>query len=108
MSDQNLGSFEELILLAVAALAGQAYGVSVLEELKNQAGKTVTLGAIHSTLYRLEDKGFLKSEMGAPTSERGGRRKRLFSVSGSGMRALEHARTTRDRMWNRIPDPKTT
>ena len=110
MHEQNslpsLGSFEELILLAVASLPADAYGVTVLDEIRDRAGKTVTLGAVHATLYRLEEKGFLSSQMGRPTAERGGRRKRLFAVTGSGLAVLRAVREIRESMWQRIPGPE--
>ena len=71
-----LGEFEELVLLMIAILDGQAYGVTVSQEIEQQTGRLVTFGAVHNTLIRLEEKGFVRSELGGATMERGGRRKR--------------------------------
>ena len=103
MKGRNLGEFEELVLLAVCILEGDAYGVSVRREVKTRAGRTVTLGAVHATLYRLQDKGYLRSELGGATTQRGGRRKRLFFVTNAGLEALREARSWRERMWALIP-----
>jgi DNA-binding PadR family transcriptional regulator len=98
-----LGEFEEVILLVVAGSATEAYGVSVWEELQQQTGRTITLSAVHTTLYRLEDKGFLSSSMGGATQERGGRRKRYYSVTPSGLQALKEIELLRQKLWHAIP-----
>lgn len=97
-----LGELEELILLMVALLDKEAYGVSITEELKKQAGREITLSAAHAALHRLEEKGFVKSKMGGASQERGGRRKRLFSVTSYGRSALEELRDTRNLIWTQI------
>jgi PadR family transcriptional regulator PadR len=97
-----LGELEELILLMVALLNKEAYGVSITEELKKQAGREVSISAVHAVLHRLEEKGFVKSKMGGASQERGGRRKRLFSITTYGRNALEELRDTRDLIWKLI------
>jgi PadR family transcriptional regulator, regulatory protein PadR len=97
-----LGELEELILLMVALLDKEAYGVSITEELKNTAGREITISAVHAVLHRLEEKGFVKSRMGGASQERGGRRKRLFSITTYGRNALAELRETRDIIWNLI------
>ena len=97
-----LGELEELILLMVALLNKEAYGVSITEELKKQAGREITISATHAVLHRLEEKGFVKSRMGGASQERGGRRKRLFSMTSYGRHALEELRDTRNVIWNLI------
>src|SRR3989337_3806126 len=97
-----LGELEELILLMVALLDKEAYGVSITEELKKQAGREITISAAHAALHRLEEKGFVKSKMGGASQERGGRRKRLFSITSYGRSALEELRDTRDLIWKLI------
>lgn len=97
-----LGELEELILLMVALLNKEAYGVTVAEELKAQANRELTISAIHAVLHRLEGKGFVKSKMGGASTERGGRRKRLFSITAHGRNALEELRDTRDLIWGLI------
>jgi DNA-binding PadR family transcriptional regulator len=97
-----LGELEELILLMVALLDKEAYGVSITEELKQQAGREITISAAHAALHRLEEKGFVKSKMGGASQERGGRRKRLFSITSYGRSALEELRDTRNLIWTQI------
>ena len=101
-----LGELEELILLMVALLNKEAYGVTVAEELKAQANRELSISAIHAVLHRLEEKGFVKSKMGGASTERGGRRKRLLSITAHGRNALEELRDTRDLIWTLIA--KTT
>jgi PadR family transcriptional regulator, regulatory protein PadR len=86
-----LGKLELPVLAAVARLRGQAYGVSVMEEVSKREGREIPYGAVHVTLDRLTQKGFLTSEMGEPTPERGGRRKRYYTVTGKGEKALAAA-----------------
>ncbi len=82
MKGINLGEFEELVLLTVGALHEQAYGVSVMDEIKGETGRNVNISAIHTALKRLEEKGFVESQMGGATNVRGGRRKRSFIYAG--------------------------
>jgi len=100
----SLGSFEELVLLMVAVLHEQAYGVAIRDELLERLDRKVHISAVHSCLNRLEKKGFIRSEMGRPTSVRGGRRKRLFTLTSSGKDAVRQTREVRERAWNQIPD----
>ena len=97
-----LGELEELVLLMVALLSTEAYGVSIAEQLKKQAGREISISAVHAVLHRLEEKGFVKSRMGGASQERGGRRKRLFSLTSYGRNALEELRDTRDMIWSLI------
>jgi PadR family transcriptional regulator PadR len=99
-----LGEFEELVLLMIAILDGQAYGVTVSQEIENHTGRIVTFGAVHNTLIRLEEKGFVSSELGGATTERGGRRKRLFKVTALGNRALTDIQLLRNKLWQLMPD----
>ncbi|MBO3697226.1 PadR family transcriptional regulator [Roseivirga sp. E12] len=103
MKDKGLGEFEELVLLAVCILEGTAYGVSVKNEVEKHSGRSILLGAIHITLYRLQDKGYLKSEMGGNTEKRGDRRKRLFSITPTGLKQLKASQDVRQKMWQLIP-----
>jgi PadR family transcriptional regulator PadR len=103
MKGTYLGEFEEIVLLAVAILTGDAYGAAITNEIEQQMGRSVNLGAVHAALHRLEEKGLVSSEMGGVTKERGGRRKRLFSVTTPGIEALELIRQIRNQMWNNIP-----
>jgi DNA-binding PadR family transcriptional regulator len=103
MKGTYLGEFEEVVLLAVAIRSGDAYGAAVVTEIEQQMGRSVNLGAVHSALNRLQEKGLVRSEMGGISAERGGRRKRLYSVTGAGKRALEEVRQLRSQMWDAIP-----
>jgi PadR family transcriptional regulator PadR len=98
-----LGEFEEIVLLSVAILAQEAYGVSVTLEIEKQTTRTVGFNNVHTTLQRLEEKGFLSSRMGGATTERGGRRKRFFKLTVAGGRALKDVRDTRAQLWKALP-----
>lgn len=95
-----LGEFEELVLLTVANLGNEAYGVAILEHIAESAGRKLSLGALHSTLARLEEKGFLGSYLGQPTATRGGRRKRHFVLTSEAVAALNKMKLLRDRLWH--------
>ncbi|GAB3698802.1 hypothetical protein GCM10027592_24230 [Spirosoma flavus] len=105
MKRTYLGEFEEIVLLTVAVLEGQAYGVAITHEINEQTGRSVRLNQIHAALDRLEDKGMVKSEMGEPTAERGGRRKRLFTVTAYGRRTLQEIQEVRVSFWDRLLSP---
>jgi PadR family transcriptional regulator, regulatory protein PadR len=102
MRRSDLGEFEEVVLLTVAVLTPVAYSVAVAEELEEETGKTVTTGAVHAALQRLENKGLVSSRMGEATQERGGRRKRIFTLTVAGSRMLHEVRGVRNRLWDRI------
>ena len=103
MPAKNLGEFEELVLLAVCILDGRGYGISVKKEMEKHTGRSILLGAVHITLYRLQDKGLLKSEMGGSSEQRGDRRKRLFKITKKGMDHLRVSQEVRQKMWGLIP-----
>ncbi|QHV94467.1 MULTISPECIES: PadR family transcriptional regulator [Spirosoma] len=107
MKRASLGEFEEVVLLTVAVLEvqGQAYGVAITHEIIEETGRSVRLNQIHAALQRLEDKGMVKSEMGEPTAERGGRRKRLFTVTAYGRRTLQEIQDVRASLWTRLVSP---
>lgn len=102
MRRSDLGEFEEVVLLAVAVLTPKAYSVVIAEELERETGQIVSTGAVHAALQRLEQKGYLRSELGEATPERGGRRKRLFTVTALGGRVLTEVQSVRNRLWERI------
>lgn len=103
MKRAYLGEFEELVLLTVAVLAGKAYGVLITHEIIRQTGRAVRLNQVHAALQRLEDKGMVTSKMGDPTAERGGRRKRIFSISAYGQQTLSDIQAVRSHMWSLLP-----
>ncbi|MDW7693307.1 helix-turn-helix transcriptional regulator [Flammeovirgaceae bacterium SG7u.111] len=104
--NKGLGEFEELVLLAVCILEGEGYGISVKKEVEKHSGRSILLGAVHITLYRLQDKGLLTSEMGGKSEKRGDRKKRLFKITDHGMRQLHAAQDVRLKMWQLIPPLK--
>ena len=103
MKGTNLGEFEELVLLTVGILQEQAYSLQVTREIKERTKRKVAFGVVHSALNRLENKGFLRSKMSEATKERGGRRKRIYSISGAGKKVLLKARNQREELWQLMP-----
>ena len=103
MSREHLGEFEELILTLVAALQENAYGAAIAEEIETRQKREVNLSGVHVTLYRLEDKGFIKSSLGGGTNERGGRRKRIFKITTAGMAVLRGMKEMRMELWRMVP-----
>jgi len=106
MSKEYLGEFEELILTMVAALQEDAYGAAIAEEIETRLKREVNLSAVHVTLYRLEDKGYIKSSLGGATNERGGRRKRIFTITSAGMSMLKTMKDARLDLWKLVPQLK--
>lgn len=106
MAKEYLGEFEELVLTMVAALQEDAYGAAISEEIETRLKREVNLSAVHVTLYRLEDKGYIKSNMGGGTNERGGRRKRIFTVTSAGMAMLKAMKESRMELWKMVPQLK--
>jgi len=94
-----LGEFEQVVLLAVLRLEGEAYAVPVLREIEKRTRRSVTRGALYVTLERLEEKGYVESWLADPTPERGGRPKRFYKVKPGGVSALENSRNALQRMW---------
>ena len=94
-----IGEFEELVLLTIANLAKDAYGVAILNDITERANRKLSIGALHSTLTRLEEKGYISSYLGEPTNERGGRRKRYFELTDSAVTELNNMKALRDQLW---------
>lgn len=106
MSKEYLGEFEELVLTMVGILQDEAYGNAIVSEIKNKVKRDVNLSAVHVTLYRLEDKGYVKSAMGGATNARGGRRKRIFKVTNAGLSMLKAMKEARMDLWKLVPQLK--
>ena len=106
MTHQGLGEFEQLVLLAIVHLRGEAYGIPIVEEIERRTGREVARAAVYVTLRRLEEKGYVSSWMGDPTPERGGKGRRYVKIQSSGLRALRESRQLADRMWSGL-DPAT-
>lgn len=102
MKGTNLGELEELVLLTVGILHPNAYGVAVMDEIQKQVGRDLNISAVHAVLTRLEEKAFVRSAMGDPSQERGGRRKRIFTMTALGKKALEAVNETRTQLFNKI------
>jgi PadR family transcriptional regulator PadR len=103
MSQYHLAEFEEIVLLTVSILDGNAYGLSIIEEIDNRIHRKVSLGAIQTVLKRLEEKKFLKSEFGEATKIRGGKRKRYYTITGEGRSILKETKEQRMGLWEAIP-----
>ncbi len=103
MTQQSLGEFEELVLLMVAALHDEAYGVAILENLEKESEKSMNISAVHVALKRMEDKGFVKSRFGGITEDRGGRRKKFYVVTALGKKMLDAQFELRNSIYKRIP-----
>ena len=97
-SDVNLGQFEQVALLAILRLAGNAYGVPIRDEIRQHTDRHVAAGALYTTLSRLEAKGLVSSQLGQPTAERGGRAKRFYAVTTAGRKALVAAQRSYQRL----------
>ncbi|MBL7846530.1 MAG: helix-turn-helix transcriptional regulator [Cyclobacteriaceae bacterium] len=104
MKKTKLGEFEELVLLTVATLQGDAYGVEIKRELESRLKERLSVGSIQSALKRMEDKGFLTSQFGEPTQKRGGKRKRIYATTSHGRRVLEEMRDIRASLWKAMPN----
>ena len=103
MNEYHLGEFEEIVLLTVAILNGEAYGVSVITEIEDRLQRKVSLGAMQTVLKRLEEKDLVKSKFGEATKVRGGKRKRLYEITASGKRILSRQKERRNSLWDAIP-----
>ena len=96
---ESLGEFEQTVLLAIAHLGDDAYGVPIRQEIEDRTGRTVAVGALYTALDRLEKKGYVRSEMSDPTPERGGRSRRHFWLRSAGAEALRRSRALMESMW---------
>jgi len=106
MPKEYIGEFEEIVLMLVGALQDDAYGAAIAEEIETRLRRDVNLSAVHVTLYRLEDKGLIKSKLGGATNERGGRRKRIYAITSAGMATLKEMKEMRVDLWKMIPQLK--
>lgn len=103
MKGTNLGELEELVMLSVGILFDDAYGLAIQKEIKERCNRSITISTVHSVTSRLEEKGFLKARYDGATPERGGRRKRLFTLTASGKATIAKMREMREEMWRAIP-----
>jgi len=106
MQKEYLGEFEELVLTMVGILQEDAYGNAIVNEIRERVGRVVNLSAVHVTLYRLEDKGYVRSGMGGATNARGGRRKRIFTITNAGLAMLRAKKEQQVELWKLVPQLK--
>ena len=100
----HLSDFELIVMLVLLRLGEEAYGVPIAHEIEEQMGREVKLGSVYASLERLEEKGFVASNLGEPTQERGGRAKRYFHVTKQGMRKVRETRQALTRLWENVPE----
>ena len=105
MGHTYLGEFEQIVLLAAWRLGDEAYGMRIRQEIETRLDRPVTIGAIYVTLERLAGKGCLRARTGEPTAVRGGRAKRFYAITPTGIAALEDARRQLHRMWQGLRRP---
>lgn len=103
MGKHHLGEFEEVVLLTVAVLYGEAYGIAIIDEMEKRLGRKVSMGSLQTVLKRLEQKGYLSSKLGEATQVRGGKRKRYYVVTQHGQQVLTTTKEQRLSLWNAIP-----
>lgn len=103
MKKYYLGEFEELVLLAIAILNKEAYGFAIKNEIEVRLRRDVSMGALHTALLRLEDKGYVRTFDGDATEERAGRPRKYFEITAMGKKAIAWSKESREKMWNAIP-----
>ena len=103
MKGTYLGEFEELVLLSVGILFDDAYGLAIVDELEKQTGRNIMISSVHKALVRLEEKGYLKSRIGGASETRGGREKRLYNLTRTGISVINESREMRNTMWKQVP-----
>jgi PadR family transcriptional regulator PadR len=103
MKKYQLGEFEEIVILTIGVLYKEAYGVAIKNEIETRLSRQVSMGAMHSALVRLEDKGYIKSFDGERTEDRMGRPRRYFQITALGKKAMLYSKDTRNELWRAIP-----
>ena len=103
MKKYQLGEFEEIVMLTIGILFKEAYGVAIKNEIEKRLTRQVSMGAMHTALVRLEDKGYIKSFDGEATEDRMGRPRKYYKITAYGKKALEYTVETRNELWKAIP-----
>lgn len=103
MRGENIGELEELVLLTIGAIYKEAYALAILEGIRQSTDRSMDVTAVHSVLRRLEKKGLVNSEMGGATQDRGGRRKRFFTLTQAGRKVLDQTMELRLSLYNKLP-----
>ena len=99
-----IGELEEIIMLTIGILSEDAYGLAIKKEIEERLGRKVSMGALHTGLYRLEEKGYLQSQIGEATAMRGGKPKRYYQVTMHGQQILKETADHRNLLWKSIPE----
>ena len=97
-----LSSHDEILMLAILSLGDEAYGVTIRRAVSQATGKNWSIGAVYDPLYRLEQRGLVESFLSDPTSERGGRSKRIFRMTQKGKEKLREQKVVRDKLWSTL------
>jgi len=105
LQDKYLGELEQMVLLAILQLQPEAYGGQIRQCLLQEAGRDISIGALYTTLERLGQKGLLTSALGEATAERGGRAKKYFHLTATGVQALQRSKQAFDRLWQGVQLP---
>jgi DNA-binding PadR family transcriptional regulator len=103
MKKYHLGEFEEIVILTIAILQQEAYSVAIKEEIESRLSRSVSMGALHTALVRMEEKGFVKSLSGETAEDRMGRPRKYFQITALGKKAMQYAKETRNELWKAIP-----
>lgn len=103
MKKYQLGEFEEIVILTIGILNGKTYSIPIKEEIESRLSRSVSMGALHTALRRLESKGYLKSFTGEATTDRAGRPKQYFEITAAGKKAMQYAKAMREELWKAIP-----
>ena len=101
-----LGDLEEIVLLAVARCEPEAYGMRIRQEIEEQSGRSVAIGAVYASIERLEDKGYIRPAAAPRGPDRDARARRFFAITAAGSRALEETAAVRDRLWRGLQLPR--
>ena len=102
MGKHHLGELEEIVMLTAALLGSKAYGFGIIEEIETRMKRSVSIGAMQTVLKRLEEKGYLESEFGEATTSRGGRRRRYYHLTSTGISLLEETQAQRMSLWKAV------
>jgi len=100
-----LGEFEMVVMLTLLHLEDRAYGMTIRQEIEQRTGRAVSIGAVYTTLRRLQNKGYVSAELGAPSPSRGGRAKKYFALEPEGNEALQRSRQMFAQLWKDVPEP---
>ena len=103
MRKTYIGELEESVLLMTVLLQEDAYGVAITQEIEKQLNRTISVSAVHATLHRLGEKGYVSSYLGGATAERGGRSKRFFKITVAGSKVLRKLQEDRELIWGQLP-----